>query len=104
QPAGTVRAPLRLPPRLRDLAVLVVDDNATNRRILKDMLTNWQMQPTVADSGTAALTALRQGARSRDPFGLIILDVMMPEMDGFELVERIKSEPAFAALPILILT
>ncbi len=80
-----------VPPRLRDLAVLVVDDNATNRRILKEILTNWHMRPTVVDSGEAALTALQKGCEAGERFPLVLLDCMMPGMDGFMLAAHIKA-------------
>src|SRR5262249_23819604 len=71
------------PDVLQDLPVLVVDDNATNRRILYEVLTNWQMTPTLVDSGRAALVALEQARQAGEPFVLVLLDAMMPEMDGF---------------------
>ncbi|MGH9362390.1 MAG: response regulator, partial [Thermoanaerobaculia bacterium] len=75
---------------LRDLRVLVVDDNATNRRILQGMLSNWGMRPTLADGGRAALSALERAREEGEPFAVILLDAMMPEMDGFTLAEQIK--------------
>jgi CheY-like chemotaxis protein len=72
--------------------VLVVDDNATNRRILQEMLTNWGMRPTVVEGGGQALLALDQARRAGSPFGLVLLDAMMPEMNGFALAARIKED------------
>ncbi len=89
---------------LRNRRVLVVDDNATNRRILTEILAQWQMQPTPADSGSAALDSLEQAAASGEPFDLILSDVNMPEMDGFDLAKRIRENPRHAAVPILLLT
>ena len=89
----------RIPPRLQDLPVLIVDDNATNRRILVDLLRQWEMLPTAVDGGAAALTALRLAADARKPFRLILLDAAMPDMDGFVLAERIKQERDFAGPP-----
>ncbi len=88
---------------LQDLPVLVVDDNATNRRILEEVLTNWRMHPTVVDSGQAALAALEQAQHDGAPFALVLLDAMMPEMDGFTLAEQImqRSELAEATLMML---
>ena len=89
---------------IQDMSVLVVDDNATNRRVLKDMLNNWQMKPALADSGQCALTMMEQAISSGDPFPLALLDVQMPEMDGFELAKRIKQHPKLAKTRIIILS
>ena len=79
---GSASRRLLPPADLKGLPVLVVDDNQTNRKILEEVLTNWGMRPTTAESGAAALAAMRRVADSQ-PFRLIILDAMMPEMDGF---------------------
>jgi signal transduction histidine kinase/DNA-binding response OmpR family regulator len=89
---------------LRGLRVLVVDDNATNRRILEDMLRSWRMEPTAVDGGEAALAALAEARAAGKPFSLILVDGHMPGMDGFTLAERIRLEPATAAAPIMMLT
>jgi two-component system, sensor histidine kinase and response regulator len=89
---------------LAGIAVLVVDDNATNRRILTETLRKWGMQPTSAASAREAL-ALLSGAHERgQPFTLILADVHMPEMDGFSLVEHLKQHPEFALATIMMLT
>jgi two-component system sensor histidine kinase/response regulator len=72
---------------LQDTAVLVVDDNATNRRILTKTLSRWGMRPFVVESGAAALELLDSMSA---PFPLVLTDMHMPEMDGFELVSRLK--------------
>ncbi|MBI3784599.1 MAG: response regulator [Deltaproteobacteria bacterium] len=89
---------------LRGLAVLVVDDNATNRRILNEMLTRWQMRPTTADGGQAALGCLMHAAAADTPFPLVLLDAHMPEMGGFELAARIKQTPELAGATIMMLS
>ena len=71
--------------------VLVVDDNATNRRILKECLQNWGMEPTTALNGRSALAELRRAAGEGRPFSLVLLDAAMPKMDGFELARQIQS-------------
>jgi signal transduction histidine kinase/DNA-binding response OmpR family regulator len=86
---------------LAGMAVLVVDDNATNRRLLADRLLGWGMSPTLADSGAAAL-ALFQSRPER--FAVILTDVHMPEMDGFDLIARLKQLPGMEAVPVLMLT
>ena len=77
---------------LAGLPVLVVDDNDTNRRILADTLTNWGMQPTLAADGPIALTLMGDAAKRGTPFRLALLDVMMPDMDGFEVAARIRQD------------
>ena len=81
------------PADVHGLPVLVVDDNATNRRILEEMLTNWGMRPTVVEGGHEALAALERARGTGSPFALVLLDAMMPEMDGFTLAERIRQDP-----------
>jgi signal transduction histidine kinase/CheY-like chemotaxis protein len=90
--------------RLRGLSVLVVDDNAANRRIVAELLESSGMKPVLAASGAEALTRLEEAQAGNTPLALMILDCHMPEMDGFELVEQIRRRPALAGIPILMLT
>ena len=89
---------------LAGIRVVVVDDNLTNRRILTDMLGRWGMQPVPAASGLEALAHMRRGVQRGHPFSLVLTDVHMPEMDGFELVKRIHESPELAQPVILMLT
>jgi signal transduction histidine kinase/CheY-like chemotaxis protein/HPt (histidine-containing phosphotransfer) domain-containing protein len=89
---------------LQDMPVLVVDDNATNRRILKDVLTNWQMRPAVVEGGLEALAALKQAHQQGEPFHLVLLDFHMPGMDGFTVAEQIRRDAALADTAIIMLT
>lgn len=75
---------------LAGVPVLVVDDNQTNRRILEELLRYWRFEPVSASHSEEALELLQQAARKGRPFQLVLLDCMMPEMDGFELAERIR--------------
>jgi CheY-like chemotaxis protein len=84
--------------------VLVVDDNATNRKILSHQLASWGMIHEEADSGLCALEALRKAAAQGAAFDLAILDLMMPGMDGFELARAIKADPAIAGARLVLLT
>ncbi|HET7711938.1 MAG TPA: ATP-binding protein, partial [Thermoanaerobaculia bacterium] len=86
------------------LRVLVVDDNAVNRRILHEWLTRWKMLASVVESGAAALDALVRGSETGAPFPLVLLDVNMPVMDGFEVARRIKEHPLLAGATILMLS
>ena len=80
------------PARLHGLPVLVVDDNATNRRILEEMFLQFQMRPTAVDNGAAALEAVERARHVGQPFSLVLLDGHMPGMDGFDVAERIQRE------------
>lgn len=92
------------PEELQGLPALVVDDNATNRTILEEMLTNWGMVPCIVDGAGPAIAALEQAEREERPFAIALLDVMMPGTDGFELTALIRQRPAQQALRILMLT
>jgi signal transduction histidine kinase/CheY-like chemotaxis protein len=92
------------PEQLRDLHVLVVDDNFTNRRVLLGLLTQWGMRPIAVEGGRAALQALEIAKSTGRPFPLMLLDTQMPEMDGFTLVEKIKKDPGLLAVTIMMLT
>ena len=100
-PASKVSGELK---DLKGLEVLVVDDNATNRRILEEMLGAWGMRPTVVDGGKAALYALERALSVGNPFRLAVIDFQMPDIDGFDLAGRIKSRPEFATTMIMMLS
>jgi signal transduction histidine kinase/CheY-like chemotaxis protein len=89
---------------LTGLPVLVVDDNATNRRILQEVLSNWGMVPTLVPDGRAALAAMTTATEANCPFTLVLLDAMMPEMDGFTLAEQIKGAPELAGTVLMMLS
>lgn len=89
---------------LRNLSVLVVDDNATNRHILRELLIAWGMKPALAESGPRALTMLEQAKAEAKPFQLVLLDEQMPEMDGFTVAERIQRDGDLAGSVIMMLT
>jgi two-component system, sensor histidine kinase and response regulator len=82
---------------LHDMRVLVVDDNATNRRIFEKTLETWKMQATLVSNGPDALLAVREAEERGAPFALVLLDANMPGMDGFavarELIGRAASHP-----------
>ena len=92
------------PEALRGLQVLVVDDNASSCRSLKETLDHWQMKSRVAFDGRSAIGALQEAYHHGDPIPLMILDVEMPEMDGFEVATRVKQDPHLASVRILMLT
>lgn len=82
----------------------MVDDNATNRRILEGILTGWGMRPVMADGGLAAIEALDRALVSGKPFPLALIDFQMPDLDGFGLAERIKNRPELATTMIMMLS
>jgi two-component system sensor histidine kinase/response regulator len=89
---------------LRNLPVLIVDDNFTNRRVLQGILNRWGMRPTAVEGGRAALQALEIAKSTGRPFPLILLDGQMPEMDGFTLAEIIHKDPELVGAAIMMLT
>jgi signal transduction histidine kinase/CheY-like chemotaxis protein/HPt (histidine-containing phosphotransfer) domain-containing protein len=90
--------------RLRGLRVLVVDDSATNRQILLEMLNGWGMTASTCASATEALAALGRAAGAGEPFQLLITDLMMPGTDGLALAERIQASPRLRGLPKIMLS
>jgi signal transduction histidine kinase/DNA-binding response OmpR family regulator len=94
----TIGAPA-LPETLRGLRVLVVDDNTTNRFILRRQLESWGAEPCEASSGAEALEMLH-----RAPFQLVLLDMHMPEMDGVETAKAIRTDLRFAEVPLVLLS
>jgi PAS domain S-box-containing protein len=91
------------PQALDGLRVLAVDDNATNRQILEEMLASWRMKPTVVADAASAEAALRR-ASTVDRFDVIIVDGQMPDVDGYMLARRIRNDKRFARTPIVMLT
>ena len=89
---------------LEDMEVLIVDDNATNRQVLQEMLKRWEMRPTCADGVRAALGALENATNTGHSFALILVDARMPELDGFALVEEMRKLPDLPGATIMMLT
>ena len=87
-----------------DAQFLVVDDNETNRRILRDLLAKYGVAVMVADSAQAALALMRERADASQPVTLLFTDANMPEMDGFSLASEVKGDPKLAGAAIMMLT
>ncbi len=90
--------------RLRGARVLVVDDNATNRRILEAMLNGLGARSTTADGAESALDKVTRAWESSEPFDFLLLDVQMPGTDGYELAGRLRSDPRFHSELMLMLS
>jgi two-component system, sensor histidine kinase and response regulator len=84
--------------------VLVVDDNGTNRRILDEILRNWQIEPALAENAAEAIIAVENASRSGRPFDLILTDANMPDVDGFTLVEQLNSRSDLNSPVLMMLT
>jgi len=89
---------------LQGLRVLVVDDNATNRRVLEETLRAFGMEPVTADSGQAGIWALVEARDSGQPFSLVIVDAEMPEMDGFMFGQEVKQFTDLPKTMVMMLT
>jgi CheY-like chemotaxis protein len=104
QPHPPEQVPARPPASLRNLPVLVVDDNATNRHILEEWLRGWQMEPAAVGDGLAALDALWDAVSVGRPYALVLLDARMPDTDGLALAAKIRKRAELAATRIILLT
>ena len=104
QPHPTEKTPALPLVLLRDLRVLVVDDNPTNRHILEEWLRGWQMDPAAVGDGVAAMGALWDAASVGQPYPLVLLDARMPDTDGLALAARIRERAALSAIRIILLT
>jgi len=89
---------------VRGLRVLVVDDNATSRAILLETLVTWEMKPTGVCDARTAMAAMEQAEKLGLPYGLVLLDAVMPGMDGFALAEEMKRRLGIAGVVIMMLT
>jgi two-component system, sensor histidine kinase and response regulator len=92
------------PEILSGTRVLVVDDNRTNRRILLGLLKIWEMRAEAVESGELALEELSAAQKGDDPYGLILMDMHMPKMDGFDLTEEIRRRSNLKTATIMMLT
>ena len=102
--APTFAAPVADTVDLRGLRVLVIDDNATTRGFLEEILNGWRMVPTLAASATEAIAALRAAQEARRSFDLILTDFPMPGADGFVLAAIIEKDPVSADATVVMLS
>jgi len=90
--------------KLKGLTALIVDDNHANRRILEGVLASWGLRTVASRSGEEALARLAEAREAGETFTLVLTDVNMPEMDGFDLVERIRQNQELGTVTIMMLT
>jgi len=109
----TALIPLRLrsvpaaAPPVADLAgkrALIVDDNATNRRVLAEMVTGWGCSARTTTQAQEALAALHAAADEHEPFDVVLLDLNMPGVDGFDLAHLVRADPRVGDVPLVMLT
>lgn len=100
-PSAAKAAPAR---ELANLRILIVDDNATNRKILEHQVASWQMRKDSAASGEEAIEALRKAAVAGDPYDLAVLDMQMPGMDGLALARAVKADALIEKTRLVMLT
>jgi len=98
------RARQEAPAELRDLAVLVVEDNSSTSRMLSELLRGWRMRPVTAATGELGLAALREAAARGNPFPLALVDSRLPDLDGFEVAQKVFRESAGATGTVMMLT
>lgn len=96
--------PTTPPPLLRGLRILVVDDNATNRRILGEILQSWDMEPILAENVNQALELLLKAEAEKKPIPVVLTDVHMPGRDGFDLVREVKQSQKLGSTIIMMLS
>ncbi len=89
---------------LEGLPTLIIDDNATNRRILCELTLQWKMKPHMSDGGESGLRELSRAASEGNPYRLLLLDEQMPGIDGWEVLDRIRRNPAFESVAIMMLS
>ena len=92
------------PTDLKDLPVLLVDDNATSRHVLEELLRHWQAKPVIAGSAAAAFAGMKKAGARGELFPLALLDYKMPEMDGLSLAAQIRRDPDLAATKLILLS
>ena len=100
-PVSIAPAPLE---DLRGLRLLIVDDNATNRKILRHQVTAWGIRNESAESGPRALEMMREAVSRDEPYEIAVLDMQMPDMDGMELARKIKEDPDLTETRLVLLT
>jgi two-component system sensor histidine kinase/response regulator len=89
---------------IHDVQVLIVDDNSINRLIFEETLISWGMKPITANDGQSAIIQMKKAVKDCKPFPLVLLDIIMPDMDGFAVAEQIRQDPELAKTKIIVLS
>jgi len=103
-PADQGRRPIQLPVNIQGKRILVVDDNETNRKILRTYLTSWRCDAEEAENGRQAMEMMIRAAETASPFDMAIIDYLMPQMDGETLGKEIKAHPRLGGTRLILLT
>jgi signal transduction histidine kinase/CheY-like chemotaxis protein len=103
-PASQPTQPIPTEEDLYGMPILIIDDNATNRRILSELTRQWKMKPHLCDSGESGLAELLRAASGGNPYRLLLLDEHMPGIDGMEVLDRIRQNPLLQSVVIMMLT
>ncbi|MDQ1336786.1 MAG: hypothetical protein QG552_3736, partial [Thermodesulfobacteriota bacterium] len=99
-----IRVPRPKPKDLSGMPVLIVDDNTTNRIVLQEMIKSWGLVPTITANGKEAIDRFNKAFGSGTPYRLILLDMQMPELDGFDVAKMIKDSPSGKDVKIIVLS
>ena len=103
-PGSQPASPIPSEVDLHGMPTLIIDDNATNRRILFELTRQWRMNPHTCDSGESGLAELSRAASEGSPYRLLLLDERMPGMDGIEVLGRIRRNPVLESVVVMMLT
>jgi signal transduction histidine kinase/CheY-like chemotaxis protein len=103
-PGSAATLPIPSEEDLHGIPLLIIDDNATNRRILFELTRQWKMEPQVCDSGESGLAELSRAAYAGTPYRLVLLDEQMPGIDGLAVLERIRGNPVLLSPVVMMLT
>jgi PAS domain S-box-containing protein len=101
---GTSRPEPLVPRDLDGMRVLIVDDNITNQRVVELMIAAWGCRPTSATGANRALELVVEATQQDDPFDLILADLHMPDLDGYDVARLVRADPRIAETPMVLLT
>ena len=103
-PAASLPTAPPVPPDLAGTRILVVDDNATNRKVLQQLLTSWSLRPVCVGDGDSALAELQGGIEDGAPYALVLLDMNMPDTNGIEFADQVRADPRLALTALVMLS